>query len=246
MSSKYEKYGITDMTGLEQPLDYDGDGELKGPELGPMRDGNYTLSLRPRLDEEGNFIKVKTGKRGPFVLASVQIRYYNTETGKEGGYVGTNFLNTIKWDNQTTSDLVFLCKIAGMPAPNNLTPVQLAEHIEKVIGPYAETEGSGLLFLGRTVWELSHKAVDEGGNEILNDNGKATYLSIKGMDKVQEELRTRAEADASTLIAEGQMTESSRSGFVEDQVRLGKYFDPITGEPRSVRTTLTRIIGSVS
>lgn len=240
--SSTNRYGLADISGFDAPLTYDGDAELTGPQLGPPADGNYILSIRPRPDEEGQYLTIRQGKRGAYILAKVGIRYYNQETGKEGQYVGTNFLNTIVWDGQRTSDLVFLCRIAGQPAPNGLNALQLAEHIAKVLDPYIESEGCGLLFQGRTVWELSHKATGDDGQEIIQDNGKAAYYSLKGQDKVLAEIRRRAEEEAH---ADPDLSGAAASAYIKERVSTASYYDPITGDDRQVRTTLVRIIGPV-
>lgn len=236
------RFGLTpEMAAELQPLDYDPNAELQGPKLGPLPDGNYVLSLRLREPREGETNPmVKQGAKGLFTYASIEVRQYRPDNEEKpfGPYLNNYMPNSIKWDNQPTSDLVAFCKAVGHPAPAGLNPLTLAQHVESIFR--SASDETGLLVNATTRWEMTYPEVDENGMQVLKPNGKASYITIRGEQEIKKAVSEQAASEAATQGMDPAQAQAYIAQAVEN---AHIYTDPLTGEERQVRPAIRRIIG---
>lgn len=236
------RFGLTpEMAEELQPLDYDPEADIQGPVLGPLPDGNYILSLRLREPREGETNPmVKKGAKGLFTYANIEVRQYRPENEEKpfGPYLNNYMPNSIKWDNQPTSDLVAFCKAVGKPAPAGLDPLGLAKHVEGIFRSVSDE--TGLLVKASTRWEMSYAEVDENGLQVLKANGKPAYVTIRGEQAIKKAVGDQAAAEA----AEQGLDPARAQAYISNAVANAHIFtDPLTGEERQVRPAIHRILG---
>jgi len=238
-----KRYGLSaDVASELAPMDYDPDAELVGPQLGPLPDGNHQVIVKLREPREGEANPtVSKGARGLFTKATLEVRHYRPDNEKPLGQYLNNYVPTsIQWDNQPTSDLVALCRALGSPAPQGLDQIGLAKHVTEIFRKASSEDG--IVINVSTAWEMSYPSTDENGIQIFDSNNKAVYIRHKGEQNIKKMAAEDAAAEAAAQGLDPAATQAAISAAVDE---AHVYIHPLTGEPKSVRASIRRVLGPV-
>lgn len=180
----------------------------------PPPDGIHPV--RARLgNREGGPVYIKGSKvNGRIVdgkvVAFIDCRILNRQTGDEGAFLKTWYPTSQVFKGATGSQLTAICYLAGDPVKAGASLIDIKNHVERV---FAEAGELGVELWVKTRWVKSVPKVDENGIYVYKEGTEfKEYDEVKGEAKIKK------------LAA--------LQGVPDERAHL--FQEPVTGEERSV------------
>lgn len=218
---------------LDLPEDFDPEGELKDSRPMPPPDGPNPVVLKLDEDYDGKpavYFSTKNGKNKIVARFRAQVV---KDDGEPGQFLKDYYATTMVFQGQTTSALAALCHLAGRPL-RAVSPKEVIQHVYETFRPLGET--GGLRVTAKTKWVKSTPALDP-------DTGAAIpgqYDEVKGQKRITDSAVQLAQHLA--LVA-GLDEDAVAKKVAEAMAAPHVYIDPVSGEERTVRAEVDRIIG---
>lgn len=192
----------------------------------PPPDGYHFVKARLG-NREGGPVYIK-GSKGPDgkivdgrVVAFVDCRIYNRETGEEGAFLNTWYPTSSVMKGQKGSQLTAICYLAGKPVKSGASLIAIKNHVEQV---FAEAGEDGIILFVKTRWVKSLPKVEEMVDSAGNPTGLYAYVYKEGTEFKEYEPKIYGESKIKKLMA--------LQGVDESLAHL--WMDPVTGDEKSV------------
>lgn len=240
----------------DTPTDFDPEAGIEDVKFAPPDDGpNWvvlrlreqtredkpSISVRPLNKEAEGIIRaaLERGEEPPKGLTKVMLTISPRllkEDGTEGAFMKEYYPSTQVFKGQSTSHLAHLCAILGKPLARTMTNRQIVEHVTKL---FADAGDEGIKVVADTRWNKSFPELDENQMPVYK-NGQKQYVEVKGQKTIQAQAVRAAKLEAQAQGLEGEAFDR----FVDAaKANAHVYSDPLTGEERTVRLEINRLIG---
>lgn len=191
----------------------------------PPPDGYHFVKARLGNREGGAvYIKGTRGTDGRLidgkVIAMVECRIYNQETGEEGAFLKSWWPTSQVMRGSKGSQITAICHLAGKPIKAGASLLEIKNHVDRI---FAEAGEDGILLLVRTRWVKSVPKTQDLGGII-------TYVFKQGTE-IKEYEEIKGESKIKALM--------ERQGVSNDLAHLFK--EPVTGEDRSVQAEVASL-----
>lgn len=216
---------------LQFPEGYDPESELSGGTPQPPADGvNRVVVFLAEDTETKPAVRFSNSK----IVATFRVRAVKAD-GEWGAYLKDYYPTSQVFEGQHTSALANLCRLAGRP----VTTIEVDPFIRHVYDSFSTEEG--FVCMAKTQWIKSIRVIDpETGEQLVGADGYKVYSDIKG----QARIKAMATAAVQQEAVNGDWSdEQLAAGLAYANTNPHLYVDPISGEERSVRAEIYRIVG---
>lgn len=211
--------------------------------MAPVADGLHYVKARLANRSTGPSVYVK-GKKAAGqpvdlkVVAAVDCRVLNKETGQELGFLKTWYPTSQVFKGSTGSQLTAIYFLTtGKPIPASdpkigVTVADIRNAVEKI---FVEAGEEGLTFLVQTRWNKSTPKVQEMLNDDGSSTGVFTYVYKEGTEHLDKPIKEYDEIKGQKKI----IAIAALQGIPADRAHI--FTDPITGEERTVQVEVVTL-----
>jgi hypothetical protein len=201
----------------------------------PPPDGYHWVRFRPGNRKDKPFVYIK-GTKGPDgkissdgkVVAMLDGRVFNQETGQEGAFLKTWWPTTQVFKGSNGSQLTAIYFLAKGEPIKSLVPgrsVSLVDIRNAIETLFAEAGEEGILLFVKTRWIKSVPKTQDVLDSEGHPTGLLTYVNKPGTEDRDYEPEIKGEAKIKKLMA--------LQGVTEERAHI--WYEPVTGEERTVQ-----------
>lgn len=228
MSEQYNEvveFDLSDPALAEFSPEIDVEEVPKQTRPAPPPDGFHWVKARLSTTREGGSVYIKGSKvNGRIVdgkvIAVVDTKIYNRETGEEGAFLKTWYPTSVVMKGAKGSQLTAIAYLTGKPVKGGASLIDIKNHLDEV---FAEAGEEGILLFVKTRWVKSVPKTQD-------INGLTTYVLKEGTD-FKEYDEVKGEAKIKKLAA--------LQGVAEERAHL--FLEPVTGDERSAQAEVASL-----